>query len=143
MAGVLRSLVRFTRNKCHSGPAIASLCEAQSSEIVWSNLRLLGARRFLANSNGGGSDGKEDSEAAKKEKSGEEESPKDEEADDSDSLGLEILPAARHHAIAPVNPPENLPEVPILPLSRNPLFPRFVKMLEVYIEKVLCMCSYA
>ena len=45
-------------------------------------------------------------------------------------LDLEILPVPRHHAIAPVNVPDLFPEVPILPISRNPLFPRFVKMLE-------------
>ena len=50
--------------------------------------------------------------------------------DDSDLEGL--LPAKIHqHAIASVSIPDNFPEVPVLAISRNPIFPRFVKMLEV------------
>ena len=51
--------------------------------------------------------------------------------EDGESLDLEMLPLARHHDIAPVNIPDHFPEVPVIPISRNPLFPRFVKMLEV------------
>lgn len=47
------------------------------------------------------------------------------------SLGIEILPASVQHAIAPVSIPDNFPEVPVLAITRNPIFPRFVKMLEV------------
>lgn len=51
-------------------------------------------------------------------------------------LDLEILPVPRHHAIAPVDVPNLFPGVPVLPISRNPLFPRFVKMLEA--RKFFC-----
>ena len=34
-------------------------------------------------------------------------------------------------ALAPITVPDLLPEIPVLALSRNPLFPRFVKMVEV------------
>ena len=34
-------------------------------------------------------------------------------------------------ALAPVSIPDNFPEVPILAITRNPIFPKFVKMLEV------------
>lgn len=67
----------------------------------------------------GGGDGEEDG------------SVKEEDFEESESLDLEMLPLIRHHAIAPVSIPDHFPEVPVLPISRNPLFPRFVKMLEV------------
>lgn len=36
-----------------------------------------------------------------------------------------------HSLPAAVVVPENWPEVPLIPISRNPLFPRFIKLLEV------------
>ena len=33
--------------------------------------------------------------------------------------------------LAPITIPDVLPEIPVLAVSRNPLFPRFVKMIEV------------
>ena len=36
-------------------------------------------------------------------------------------------------ALAPLNIPDKFPDVPVLAVGRNPLFPRFVKMLEVMI----------
>lgn len=53
----------------------------------------------------------------------------EEEEKEHDGLDLEFLP--KSHAIMPITVPECFPNVPILTLSRNPLFPRFVKMLEV------------
>ena len=105
-----------------------------------SSVRLkFASRRNYASSSGRESDGEEESGTAEEEE--EELSGSDREGgeskdptthDDEGELGgLEMLPVARHHALAPVNIPDNFPEVPILPISRNPLFPRFVKMLEV------------
>ncbi len=51
--------------------------------------------------------------------------------DEGGALGIELIPASKMHAIAPVSIPDNFPEVPILAISRNPIFPRFVKILEV------------
>lgn len=48
-----------------------------------------------------------------------------------DEMSLEAIVPIKQHAIAPVTVPDNFPEVPILAISRNPIFPRFVKMLEV------------
>lgn len=81
---------------------------------------------------GGGSknDGKEEGVESDKEE-------QQEEDEEGEELGLGMLPIPRHHAIAPVNIPEVFPEVPVLPISRNPLFPRFVKMLEV---KLVTQC---
>ena len=96
-----------------------------------------GSRRHYAASNGKESDGEGESEGGQGEEKEGEQTDSDGEGSDSTAEGegelggLEMLPVARHHAIAPVNIPDNFPEVPILPISRNPLFPRFVKMLEV------------
>lgn len=75
----------------------------------------------------GGKSGREEEES----ESEKEENAEDVVSEDGEELGLEMLPLPRHHAIAPVNIPSVFPEVPVLPISRNPLFPRFVKMLEV------------
>ena len=53
-----------------------------------------------------------------------------ESAEGDGSLGL-ITPIVKQYALAPVSIPERFPEVPVLPISRHPIFPRFVKMLEV------------
>lgn len=85
------------------------------------------------------SSGKEDEGGEEKESEGggnEEEGTVKEDLEDCESLDLEMLPLARHHAIAPVNIPDHFPEVPVLPISRNPLFPRFVKMLEVCLQEL-------
>ena len=37
----------------------------------------------------------------------------------------------QQQAIAPVSIPDIFPEVPLLPVSRHPVFPKFVKMIEV------------
>ena len=37
-------------------------------------------------------------------------------------------------ALTPVSVPDIFPEVPVLPVSRNPIFPKFVKMLEVRVH---------
>ena len=38
-------------------------------------------------------------------------------------------------ALTPVSVPDIFPEVPVLPVSRNPIFPKFVKMLEVRVHQ--------
>ena len=56
------------------------------------------------------------------------------ELEEEGGIGLEVLaPIAHSHlrAVAAVTVPEVFPEVPVIPISRNPIFPRFVKMLEV------------
>ena len=40
----------------------------------------------------------------------------------------------QQYALAPVAIPDVFPEVPVLPVSRNPIFPKFVKMLEVRVQ---------
>ena len=67
-----------------------------------------------------------------------------EEHEDEDEMSLEAI-APKQHAIAPVTVPDNFPEVPILAISRNPIFPRFVKMLEVsaiFVEKLLISINF-
>ena len=40
-------------------------------------------------------------------------------------------------ALAPVNIPDFFPRLPLIAVSRNPLFPKFVKMIEVFKELFL------
>ena len=46
-----------------------------------------------------------------------------------DKTGAKVDPA--QGALAQVMVPDVFPEVPLLPVHRNPVFPRFVKMMEV------------
>ena len=52
-----------------------------------------------------------------------------------DKTEAKIDPAAG--ALAQVIVPDVFPEVPLLPVHRNPVFPRFVKMMEVCFT-ILC-----
>jgi Lon-like ATP-dependent protease len=36
-------------------------------------------------------------------------------------------------ALAPIQIPDNFPKIPLVAISRNPLFPNFIKMLEVWV----------
>ena len=67
------------------------------------------------------------------EEGGEEKPADEQESDGDESLGL-LAPIVKQFAVAPVSIPERFPEVPVLPISRNPIFPRFVKMLEVWMH---------
>lgn len=53
------------------------------------------------------------------------------EYDEEGALGLEGVSHSHLQAVTTISVPEVFPEVPVLPISRNPIFPRFVKMLEV------------
>lgn len=46
-----------------------------------------------------------------------------------DKAGVKVDPA--QGVLAQVMVPDVFPEVPVLPVHRNPVFPRFVKMMEV------------
>ena len=46
-------------------------------------------------------------------------------------LGLEGVSHSHLQAVTTITVPEIFPEVPVIPISRNPIFPKFVKMLEV------------
>ena len=74
----------------------------------------LGWSHYSTSSSGGG-------EEEREEESGEE---KGEEEEDGSGVHQQF-------ALAPVSIPDVFPEVPVLPISRNPIFPKFVKMLEV------------
>ena len=50
--------------------------------------------------------------------------------DDEGSLD-EVDLGSLSRAIATISIPDTLPKVPLLVLNRNPMFPRFVKMVEV------------
>lgn len=103
-------------------------------------LRLVSGRRLCSSSNGKESDGEEGNEEEEGDEEEEEENEGEgktqedsiEDLEGGESMGLDML---RHHAIAPINIPDEFPEVPVLPITRNPVFPRFVKMLEVSISQ--------
>ena len=62
------------------------------------------------------------------------------------SLGL-MTPIVKQYALAPMSIPDRFPEVPVLPISRHPIFPRFVKMLEVCLHStsifvLVHICTY-
>ena len=40
-------------------------------------------------------------------------------------------PGISNGALAQIGVPDNFPDVPILPVLRNPVFPKFVKLIEV------------
>lgn len=131
--------VPLVRKTLHGG------LELPQTRLCWSRSRILelrGIRRWYSSSSGeenggeegggGKHDGKEEGEEGDKEEP-------QEEGEEGEELSLGIFPIPHHHAIAPVNIPEVFPEVPVLPISRNPLFPRFVKMLEVRLVDMLGM----
>uniref|UniRef100_A0A8C5SWK5 Uncharacterized protein n=1 Tax=Laticauda laticaudata TaxID=8630 RepID=A0A8C5SWK5_LATLA len=55
----------------------------------------------------------------------------------SDSGGPTVVTA-----LAPLTVPEHVPYVPLIPISRNPVFPRFIKIIEV-IYPLLCFVQKA
>lgn len=75
---------------------------------------------FFANSTGGEDDGRSD------------------EGDGHDSEEEELQSAITSQALSPIHVPDTLPDVPILAIGRNPVFPRFVKMLEVSVAIIRC-----
>ena len=88
-----------------------------------------GVCRYCSELNGGEGEGEGEESGAE---SGGEES-------DVDEMSLEAInPISHQHAIASVAIPDNLPEVPVLAVTRNPIFPKFVKMLEVSVTEHSC-----
>ncbi|KAL5482071.1 hypothetical protein EMCRGX_G022352 [Ephydatia muelleri] len=55
------------------------------------------------------------------------------EGEASDDIGVDLVapPITTEGTVAPISIPEVFPDVPVLTMNRNPLFPRFVKMMEV------------
>ena len=92
-----------------------------------------GARHYCAVS--GGDESGSESESSGSESESGSESDSGEESEKGEEDGEHELdtfnPQVHQHAIAPISVPDNFPEVPLLAVSRNPIFPRFVKMLEV------------
>ena len=69
--------------------------------------------------------------------SGEESGEESESDGEGGNESLDVIdPSSSGTAVASISIPDGLPMVPVLALTRNPIFPRFVKMLEVC---VLCV----
>jgi hypothetical protein len=45
-------------------------------------------------------------------------------------------------ALTPVTVPDSVPTVPVIAMNRNPIFPRFAKMIEVSIRKMLVVSEH-
>ena len=125
-----RSLTVLSRSAVRTPP---SLLNTSSTNVVafvkprqpfWHHLSVY---RAYSSSSGADEGGEEE---------GGERKPADEQDSDGDGdEGLSLLaPIVKQYAVAPVTIPERFPEVPVLPISRNPIFPRFVKMLEVCLQ---------
>ena len=93
---------------------------------------LVNIERSLATSKDGGDEDNEGDEKKEMEEvssSGEVDRHEEEEEEE-----LDLVPhpfSRRSGSLAEVTVPEDFPEVPVLALSRQPLFPKFVKILEV------------
>ena len=88
---------------------------AWSTKLSWQGSSK-GGRWFSSSSaEDEGSDGKAEGE-------GEEAKEQEEEEMEEDFV--------QQSALAPLSIPDNFPEVPVLAITRNPIFPKFVKMLE-------------
>ena len=83
----------------------------------------LGSRLYSGQSNSEGGDSGED---------GEEGSVTEVDVGESLEPGVGGESFGLQQAIASVSVPETFPEVPVIAVARNPIFPRFVKMLEVH-----------
>lgn len=59
----------------------------------------------------------------------------DDQTNDDPTDQRATLPIPSLVALAPLQIPEFLPRVPVIAITRNPLFPNFIKMLEVRILK--------
>ena len=104
---------------------------AVSPSLLSRRARLISPKCMYSTSQeGGDGDGDGDREA----EGGNEETKDAEEESDSteseDSESLELLPSARHHALATIRVPDHFPDVPLLPITRSPIFPRLARMLE-------------
>ena len=49
---------------------------------------------------------------------------------DEEEEGVDLA-GSLSRAIATISIPDSLPQIPLVVVSRNPMFPRFVKMVEV------------
>lgn len=91
----------------------------------------MSARLLDENANGKKDD---DDPPEKKEKDGAEESTAEESAGNRSPTGTQMPPM---NALAPIQLPDFFPQVPCIAISRNPLFPRFIKMIEITDKKLI------
>ena len=121
-----------------SKQALTSILSSRRRGRLLSNIQ-----RSLATSKDG-KDGDNDGD----EKKEVEEGPSSQEADmhEEEEEELDLIPhpfSRRSAPLAEVTVPDDFPEVPVLALSRQPLFPKFVKILEVssLVPSTVVLCS--
>ena len=101
-------------------------------------------QRSLATSKDG-EDGDSDGDEKKEVEEGASSQEADMHEEEEEELDLIPHPFSRRNApLAEVTVPDDFPEVPVLALSRQPLFPKFVKILEVsssLVSSTVVLCS--
>ena len=111
--------VRIPPTMMKISSTINSTSLVKHRQPFWHHLAVF---RAYSSSSGADEGGEEDGDEKKSE----------DEQDSDGEEGLSLLaPIVKQYAVAPVTIPDKFPEVPVLPITRNPIFPRFVKMLEV------------
>ena len=119
-----------------------------SPALLSRHIRLLAPKSFYSTSqDDGAGDGEDEEESTSGSDEGEETSD-DEDSDsssaseDNESLEAEALPVSKHRALATIRVPDFFPNVPILPISRSPIFPRLARMLEAGVIYIDLPASY-
>ncbi len=90
------------------------------------------ARYFSSSSGPGEGKGGDEAPAGAASSGGEGDDPPDSEDGDAGYTPEQEPYPPTSVALATMQPPEYFPKVPVIAVKRNPVFPRFIKMIEVY-----------
>lgn len=106
----------------------------QSVRNSWGCVSRLAYYSSSSGGNGGGEENEDagnGSEGESLEKENDEALEEGKKDDDHHTTSNNHKGSHQQNALAPVSIPDVFPVVPVLPISRNPIFPKFVKILEV------------
>ncbi len=137
-SGHLQAVRNVTRSSPGGLWASLALKTSHSSQIGLKQMRVLALGLRWFSEDRGSRDGKKGEEQENLEEI-------EEEGELEESEALELFPSSRQNALAPVAVPKSFPNVPLLPISRSPIFPRLARILEVkngYFSSSLTDSSY-
>ena len=100
----------------------------------WGGVSRLAYYSTSSGGNGGGEENKDPengNEGESLEKENDEALEEGRKGDDHPTTSNNHKGSYQQNALAPLSIPDVFPVVPVLPISRNPIFPKFVKILEV------------